>query len=68
MTDIAHPGPPAIVRPKLDGGFGNMLTVIIFGGIVAAALFFVAYSLYIDVADTGAEPTTILPYILLSRC
>jgi inorganic phosphate transporter, PiT family len=65
MTDIAHAGAPPIVRPKLDGGFGNMSTVIVFGGVIAAALLFVAYSLYVDVGDSGAQTTTFLPYLLL---
>src|SRR2546430_17722593 len=65
MTDIAHAGAPPIVRPKLDGGFGNMSTVIIFGGVIAAALLFVAYSLYVDVGDSGVQTTTFLPYLLL---
>jgi inorganic phosphate transporter, PiT family len=65
MTDIAHSGAPPIVRPKLDGGFGNMSTVIVFGGVIAAALLFVAYSLYVDVDDSGTQVTTFLPYLLL---
>jgi hypothetical protein len=65
MTDIAHAGAPPIVRPKLDGGFGNMSTVIVFGGVIAAALLFVAYSLYVDVDDSGTQVTTFLPFILL---
>jgi PiT family inorganic phosphate transporter len=65
MTDIAHAGAPPIVRPKLDGGFGNMSTVIVFGGVIAAALLFVAYSLYVDVDDSGTQVTTFLPYLLL---
>jgi PiT family inorganic phosphate transporter len=65
MTDIAHAGAPPIVRPKLDGGFGNMSTIIVFGGVIAAALLFVAYSLYVDVGDSGAQTTTFLPYLLL---
>src|SRR5262249_4004866 len=65
MTDIAHAGAPPVVRAKLDGGFGNMSTVIVFGGVIAAALLFVAYSLYVDVGDSGAQTTTFLPYLLL---
>ena len=51
-------------RPNLDKGF-NPLTMIIFFGILAAGLAFVAYSIYVDVDATGAKVTTILPYILL---
>jgi inorganic phosphate transporter, PiT family len=66
MTDLALPGSiePAARRPNLDKGF-NPLTMILFGGILAAGLLFVAYSLYADIAATGARATTYLPYILL---
>jgi PiT family inorganic phosphate transporter len=68
MTDFALPGSiePAAPsgRPNLDKGF-NPLTLIIFMGVIAAGLLFVAYSLYADVEATGAKVTTLLPYILL---
>jgi len=72
MTDMtvngAIGGAPAPhqqgVRPNLDAGF-NPLTAIIFFGVVAAGLLFVAYSIYLDVAETGAQPTTYVPFILL---
>src|ERR1700730_4388828 len=66
MTDYALPGSlePAVKRPNLDKGF-NPLTVILFGGILAAGLLFVAYSLIVDVAATDAKITPFLPYILL---
>ena len=51
-------------RPNLDKGF-NPLTMIIFFGILAAGLLFVAYSIYVDVEETGAKVTTFLPYLLL---
>jgi len=51
-------------RPNLDKGF-NPLTMIIFFGIMAAGLLFVAYSIYEDVNATGVRVTTYLPYILL---
>ena len=51
-------------RPNLDKGF-NPLTMIIFFGILAAGLLFVAYSIYVDVDATGAKVTTYLPYLLL---
>lgn len=71
MTDVAFdravadPAPiqPAS-RPNLDKGF-NPLTMILFFGILAAGLLFVAYSIYVDVNATGARVTTYLPYILL---
>jgi hypothetical protein len=47
MTDLAaHAGVGVLTdaRPKLDG-FGNIKSIIIFGGLLAAALLYVAYSL-----------------------
>lgn len=71
MTDITlnsslaegAPVQPAS-RPNLDKGF-NPLTMIIFFGILAAGLLFVAYSIYADVGATGTRVTSYLPYILL---
>src|SRR3954470_9189399 len=71
MTDVAFdravadPAPvqPAS-RPNLDKGF-NPLTMILFFGILAAGMLFVAYSIYADVDATGTRITTYLPYILL---
>lgn len=67
MTDFAlnQTGPvqPAS-RPNLDKGF-NPLTMILFFGILAAGLLFVAYSIYSDVSATGAKVTSFLPYLLL---
>jgi PiT family inorganic phosphate transporter len=51
-------------RPNLDKGF-NPLTMIIFFGILAIGLLFVAYSIYADIDATGTKVTTILPYLLL---
>src|SRR6202046_3315287 len=39
--------------------------MILFAGIMAAGLLYVAYSLYADVDATGTKITTYLPYILL---
>src|SRR5215469_4900267 len=67
MTDIALPGSiePARRRgPDLDRGF-HPASGIIFLGIVAAALLFVAYSIYSDIEDTGTRVTTYLPFIML---
>ena len=71
MTDItvnssmadAAPIQPAS-RPNLDKGF-NPLTMILFFGILAAGLLFVAYSIYADVDATGMQGHR-LP--ALSRC
>ncbi|UGY13019.1 inorganic phosphate transporter [Bradyrhizobium septentrionale] len=51
-------------RPNLDKGF-NPLTMIIFFGILAAGLLYVAYSIYSDVDATGTKVTSYLPYMLL---
>ena len=51
-------------RPNLNKGF-NPLTMIIFFGILAAGLAFVAYSIYSDVDATGTKITSYLPYLLL---
>ena len=74
MTDIAlnssmdaAPVQPAS-RPNLDKGF-NPLTMILFLGILAAGLLFVAYSIYADIDATGMRVTTYLPYSCCSwRC
>jgi PiT family inorganic phosphate transporter len=67
MSDVALPGSiePALHKgPDLDRGF-HPLTGVIYLGVVAAALLFVAYSIYVDIDATGTRVTTILPYILL---
>src|SRR5271155_3491834 len=67
MSDFALPGSiePAQRRgPNLDGGF-HPLTGVIYMGVVAAALLFVAYSIYVDIDATGTKGTSILPYIML---
>ncbi len=66
MSDIALPGSiePARSGPNLDKGF-NPLTAIIFMGVIAAGLLFVAYSIYSDIDATGAKVSSFLPYILL---
>jgi inorganic phosphate transporter, PiT family len=67
MSDVALPGsiePATRKGPNLDGGI-NPLQGIIYLGVIAAALLFVAYSIYADVDATGARITSFLPYILL---
>jgi PiT family inorganic phosphate transporter len=67
MSDVALPGSiePALRKgPDLDGGF-HPLTGIIYMGVVAAALLFVAYSIYADVDATGTRVTSYLPYLML---
>src|SRR6202011_1560280 len=67
MSDFALPGSiePAVRKgPNLDHGI-NPLQGIIYLGVIAAALLFVAYSIYSDVDATGTRITSFLPYILL---
>jgi len=67
MSDLALPGSiePALKKgPELDRGF-HPLTGVLYLGVVAAALLFVAYSIYVDIDATGARVTSYLPYILL---
>ena len=67
MSDLALPGSiePAVRKgPNLDSGF-HPLSVVMFMGVVAAALLYVAYSIYSDVEATHTQVTTFTPYILL---
>src|ERR1700726_2493572 len=67
MSDLALPGsiePAARKGPDLSGAI-NPLTGIIFGGVIAAVLLFVAYSIYSDVGESGAKVTSYAPFLLL---
>ncbi|OAF07026.1 nuclease PIN [Bradyrhizobium centrolobii] len=67
MSDVALPGSiePALRRgPDLDRGF-HPLTGVIYMGVIAAALLFVAYSIWVDVDATGTQVKTIAPFLLL---
>ena len=72
MTDIALNSPLAddaapvqnrFSSRNLDKGF-NPLTMIMFFGILAAGLLYVAYSIYADIDATGARS----PPICRSSC
>jgi PiT family inorganic phosphate transporter len=39
--------------------------ILIFLAVIAAALFFMAYSIYSDIADAGGGPKTLIPFLLL---
>jgi inorganic phosphate transporter, PiT family len=56
--------PAARKGPDLTGAI-NPLTGIIFGGVIAAVLLFVAYSIYSDIDATGAKVTSYAPFLLL---
>src|ERR1700745_2865239 len=67
MSDLAFPGsiePAARKGPDLTGAI-NPITGIIFGGVIAAVLLFVAYSIYSDVDASGAKVTSVVPFLLL---
>jgi inorganic phosphate transporter, PiT family len=67
MTDMtmAHSiGSADSPKPKLDQPT-TPLTLILFFSILAVGVLFVAYSLYVDVEETGTKVTTYLPFILL---
>jgi PiT family inorganic phosphate transporter len=68
MTDIALPGSiePASHSggPQLDHST-NPLTVILFMGVLAAGILFVAYSIYTDIDAAGSKVTNYLPFLLL---
>jgi inorganic phosphate transporter, PiT family len=56
--------PATRIGPDLSGAI-NPLTGIIFGGVIAAVLLFVAYSIYADIDATGAKVTSYAPFFLL---
>jgi inorganic phosphate transporter, PiT family len=66
MSDVALPGSiePASHGPDLDRGF-NPLSAILFLGVVAAGILFVAYSIHNDIDATGTRITNYLPFLLL---
>jgi PiT family inorganic phosphate transporter len=68
MADVAAlPGsiePAGHGGPKLDQGV-NPLTVILFLGVLAAGVLYVAYSIYSDIDAAGSKVTAILPFLLL---
>jgi PiT family inorganic phosphate transporter len=71
MTDIAAPLSGTVSqsseqhgRPKLDHPV-NPLTGILFFGVIGIALLFVAYSLYVDVQESGTPVVTYVPFLLL---
>jgi PiT family inorganic phosphate transporter len=68
MSDVALPGSiePALSKggPDLDRGF-HPLTGVIYMGVIAAALLFVAYSIWTDIDATGTQVKTIAPFLLL---
>jgi inorganic phosphate transporter, PiT family len=67
MSDVVLPGsiePAARKGPDLTGAV-NPLTGILFGGVIAAVLLFVAYSIYSDIDAVGTRVTNYAPFLLL---
>ena len=67
MTDIAagvHGGTERHSKPNLDQGV-NLISVVLFGDMMAAGLLFTAYSLYVDISEAGTSIRTYLPFLLL---
>jgi inorganic phosphate transporter, PiT family len=67
MSEMALPGsiePAARKGPDLSGAV-NPITGIIFGGVIAAVLLFVAYSIWADVDATGTHVTSLAPFLML---
>ncbi len=64
-TDFSAPeAAPAAGKPHLDHAM-DPRAALIFLAVLAGGLFYMAYSIYLDVAATGGGPTTILPFVLL---
>jgi PiT family inorganic phosphate transporter len=61
---LVHPATHTRVRPRLDVGFGAHGAALFFA-VLGCALFFIAYSIYVDVHESGAGPTNWLPFALL---
>ena len=56
--------PPVSSKPQLDRK-ASPATMVLFVGLLAVGLFYIAHSLYADIVGTGAQPYTLLPYVLL---
>ena len=68
MTDMALPGSIEPAKesggPQLDQGI-NPITAILFVGVLAAGILFVAYSIYSDIDAAGTKISSYLPFLLL---
>src|SRR5262245_1588611 len=67
MTDVTSgvgSGPERQTGPNLDQGL-NLVSVVLFGGGLAAGILFTAYSLYADISEAGTPALTYLPFFLL---
>jgi inorganic phosphate transporter, PiT family len=67
VSDVALPGsiePAARKGPDLSGAI-NPLTAILFEGVLAAMVLYVAYSIYHDIGESGTKVTSYAPFLLL---
>jgi len=68
MADVAAPlsttAVPSALRPTLEAPSSTIAAILFFGFLAAGALF-MAYSVYVDVAESGMKAVTILPFLLL---
>ena len=55
---------PRPARPKLDVEF-DARTALVFFGVLACGLLFIAYNLYLDLTESGVRATSWLPFVLL---
>ena len=64
-TSISTPeASPAAGKPHLDHPMDIRLVLGILA-VLAGGLFYMAYSIHLDIAESGGGPTTILPFLLL---
>src|SRR5208283_5436322 len=64
-TDLSTPqAAPASGKPHLDHPMDIRLALGILA-VLAGGLFYMAYSIRTDIAESGGGPTTILPFLLL---
>ena len=64
-TDFSTPQDAAAAgKPHLDHSV-DPRAALLFLAVLAGGLFYMAYSIYLDMAATGGGPTTILPFVLL---
>src|SRR5262245_1786540 len=65
MVDAVAMGQAAAVkRPRLDVE-QNILTIVLFAGLLGAGVLFAVYSLQTDIAQSGAPIKTWAPFLLL---
>ncbi|HVZ31541.1 MAG TPA: inorganic phosphate transporter [Polyangiaceae bacterium] len=61
---LALPDAEPVARPKLDHAV-DPRSALLFFSVLAIGLFFVAYSLYRDITESGVQTKSMLPFVLL---